>query len=85
NYPNPFNPTTTIKYGIPETGNVSVVVYNTLGQKVRTLVSGNQEAGYYEVIWDGTNNIGQNVGSGIFFYRVESNGQAAVRKMILMK
>lgn len=64
NYPNPFNPSTTIKYDIAKTGKVSLRIYNTLGQEVRTLVNKHQAAGYHSVVWDGKNNEGKTVSSG---------------------
>jgi hypothetical protein len=72
NYPNPFNPTTTIKYQIPENAQVRLVVYNMVGQRVRTIVDQPQEAGYYSVEWDGRNNYGECVSSGIYVYRISA-------------
>ena len=85
NYPNPFNPETVIKYGIPNNEKVEVVICNVLGQKVKTLVSKNQEAGFYEVKWDATNDYGNNVGSGIYFYRVKAGKHVAIKKMVLLR
>ncbi|GAB4363454.1 MAG: hypothetical protein Kow0042_01390 [Calditrichia bacterium] len=85
NYPNPFNPRTVIKYGIPQAERVEVAIYNTLGQKVKTLVSGHQEAGYYTVVWDATNDSGSKVSSGIYFYAVNAGKHRAIKKMILLK
>ncbi|MFQ5583173.1 MAG: FlgD immunoglobulin-like domain containing protein [Calditrichia bacterium] len=85
NYPNPFNPSTTIKYAIPQPGKVDIIIYNALGQKIKTLVSGNKEAGFHEVVWDATNEAGLKVGSGIFFYTVKAGDQQAVGKMILLR
>ena len=85
NYPNPFNPTTVIKYALPAKENVEVVVYNALGQRIKTLVSYQQEAGNYSIIWDATNETGQRVGSGIYFYFVKAGKYHTIRKMLLMK
>ena len=85
NYPNPFNPTTKIKYDLPAKGKVSIQIYNALGQRVRTLVSKEQEAGYYETVWDATNEFGSKVGSGVYFYRINAGEFNAVKKMILLK
>jgi len=85
NFPNPFNPVTKIKYGIPHAEKVKIVIYNTLGQKVKTLVSKNQKAGYYEVIWDATNENGFKVGSGIYFYSVKAGKNVANKKMVLIR
>jgi hypothetical protein len=85
NYPNPFNPETKIRYAIPRADKVEIVIYNVLGQRVKTLVSQPQEAGYYTAVWDGTNEYGNKVGSGIYFYRVSSGKQSAIKKMLLIK
>ncbi|MEJ2614062.1 MAG: FlgD immunoglobulin-like domain containing protein, partial [Ignavibacteriaceae bacterium] len=85
NYPNPFNPTTTISYQIANESNVELTIYNSLGQLVKTLVSTNQPAGNYSVSWDGTNNIGSRVSSGIYFYRLNTKEFLSVKKMIMLK
>jgi hypothetical protein len=85
NYPNPFNPTTSIKYALKENTKVILKIYNLLGQEVRTLVNGNQEAGYKKVAWDGMNNKGTRVASGIYIYRIKAGDFVKARKMILMK
>ena len=85
NYPNPFNPTTTIRYGLKGDGQVTLTIYNMLGQKVRTLVNGYQNAGFREVVWNGTNDLGNRVASGVYFYRLEAQDFVTSRKMILMK
>lgn len=86
NFPNPFNPSTTIEYALPVDAEVTLAVYNTLGQPVRTLVDGRQSAGFKTVIWDGRDDRGQRVHSGIYFYTLEtSDGQKQTRKMVLIK
>jgi len=85
NCPNPFNPVTTIAYGIPEAGHVSVEVYNVSGQRTATLVDEDMDAGVHEVLWRGVNDDGESVGSGIYFYRVSSGGSTSMKKMILLK
>jgi len=80
NYPNPFNPTTTIEFSLPKAGNVTLEVYNTLGQKVTTLVDGAMSAGPQQVQFDGNN-----LASGIYFYRLETDGFNDVKKMVLLK
>lgn len=85
NYPNPFNPSTTIKFDLPRPGHVTLEVYNLLGQRVTTLVDGNLEAGYHQVRWDGTNHQGGVVASGVYFYKIQADGFARSRKMVLLK
>ncbi|MBD3169060.1 MAG: S8 family serine peptidase [candidate division Zixibacteria bacterium] len=85
NYPNPFNPRTSIMYSIPAGGDVRLSIFNILGQEITTLVDGFQTAGYYEIKWDGKNNSGQKVASGLYFYKLESGEYKAVKKMLLMK
>jgi hypothetical protein len=87
NYPNPFNPTTTIEYAIPADGAglVELVIYNMNGQKVRTLVSETQDAGYYNVVWDGRNDVGELVSSGIYVYQIVSGSFTKNHKMTFIK
>ncbi len=86
NYPNPFNPQTTIQYALPQAADVGLTVYNVLGQPIRTLVAEHQAAGRYAVEWDATNDSGQSVSSGMYFYRLQAGGDfLAVQKMLLLK
>lgn len=85
NVPNPFNPETTIRYQLAEPGNVSLTIYNTLGQAVRTLVDGYQPAGDRVVRWNGRDSRGQSVSSGLYFYRLDGDNVAEVRRMLLIK
>lgn len=85
NYPNPFNPVTTISYNIPNAGHVSVEIYNIAGQKVKTLVNENQSAGANSVIWNGTNDNGKTVASGVYMYKIKNGKHTSTKKMILMK
>jgi hypothetical protein len=85
NYPNPFNPVTRIFYELPRVSEVRLVVYNTLGQRVRTLLNDRVEAGRHWVEWNGLNESGQRVSSGIYIYRFEAGDYQRVMKMILMK
>ena len=85
NYPNPFNPETTIKLDLPGSGKITLKVYNTKGQLVKTLIDNYNIAGIFTVVWNGTNNVGAQVSSGIYFYKLEASGYTEVKKMILMK
>ena len=85
NYPNPFNPTTTIRYQLPKASQVKLIIYNTNGSKVRTLISKMQSPGFYSVTWDGTNASGRKVASGIYIYRFEAGNFRQVKKMVLLK
>ncbi|MDQ7817206.1 MAG: glycoside hydrolase family 3 C-terminal domain-containing protein [Melioribacteraceae bacterium] len=85
NYPNPFNPVTTIEYYVSKPGNVKLEVYNSLGQLVTTLENRYHTTGNYKLIWNGKNNYGEPVSSGIYFYRMDTEGFKLVKKMILMK
>jgi len=84
NYPNPFNPETMIAYDVPKLSHIRLSVYNQLGQRVRTLVDQTKPAGRYKVIWDGTDDSGNKLTSGVYFYRLESDQFQATRKMILV-
>jgi len=85
NFPNPFNPTTNIRYSIPESSVVTLTIYNMLGQQVRTLVNSQQDAGYYTVTWDGSNEFGSKVASGIYIYRISAGKFNSTIKMNLLK
>lgn len=85
NYPNPFNPSTTIKFNIPSDGPVQLEIYNTLGQKVRTLLDGPLPWGETEAAWDGKDDHGQVVATGVYLYRLTADGQSQTRKMVLLK
>ena len=85
NYPNPFNLGTIIKYALPKASEVKIHIYNILGQKVRSLVNERQEAGYRMIRWDGNNDRGNEVSSGVYFYRIEAGDFVKSKKMILLK
>jgi hypothetical protein len=85
NNPNPFNPSTTIRYALPAAGAVSLKIYNTAGQLVRTLVNEDQAAGERQIVWDGKSSNGQEASSGLYFYRLEANGHNAMKRMMLLK
>ncbi len=85
NYPNPFNPETTLKYSLAKTSKVVLCVYNVKGQKVRTLVNDNRQAGSYSILWNGKDDNSKQVSSGIYFYRLETDKINITRKMLLLK
>jgi hypothetical protein len=85
NHPNPFNPKTTISFSLPATGQVDLVVYSATGQQVRSLADGSLAAGQHNVVWDGRDDAGVSVGSGIYFYRLQSESLSETKKMLLLK
>lgn len=85
NYPNPFNPETTISYELPAAGAVEIALYNMLGQRLRTLVQEKQRAGAHSVRWDGSDKAGQDVPSGIYFYRFRAGDVVQTRRMLLLR
>lgn len=85
NYPNPFNPVTTITYAIPQESHVKLVVYDLLGREVATLINNQQNAGNHTIQWNGTNNSGNNVSSGIYIYKLETDSFNDAKKMILLR
>jgi hypothetical protein len=85
NYPNPFNPSTTLRYEVPNDSKVELVVYDIHGRKVRALISGQRKAGQHSVTWDGRNEAGVRVASGVYLYRLSSESFAETRKMVLLK
>jgi hypothetical protein len=84
-YPNPFNPATTVDYKIAENCNVSVVVYDIMGKQIRTVVAGSKPAGYYKATWNGRDDRGEAVPTGIYFIRMQSADFSKVRKVMMMK
>ena len=85
NYPNPFNPTTTIDFSVASESLVTVKIINLLGKEINTLVNEILDAGYHTIQWDGKNNFGTSVPSGIYIYQLESDHILLNKKMILMK
>ncbi len=85
NYPNPFNPTTTISFSLPTEQNIELTIYNIKGQKVKTLYSGSADVGEHTVVWEGKDNNDKQVSSGIYFYKLKTNNKELTRKMLMMK
>jgi len=85
NYPNPFNPATTIEFDIPVSGKVILKIFNLLGEEITTLVEEEFEAGRHSVKWEGLNNAKELVSSGVYFYSIKAGSFSAVKKMILIR
>jgi len=85
NYPNPFNATTEIKFALPQESYVKLAVYNIMGQKVKTLFDGRKTAGVHKVVWDGRNDSGEIVASGVYFYTIRAGTYIETKKMTLLK
>jgi flagellar hook assembly protein FlgD len=85
NYPNPFNPTTTLRFDVPEVSDITVTIFNMLGQKVRTFNLNNTPAGYHSVKWNARNDYGDPVGAGVYLYQLQANQFIKTRKMVLLK
>lgn len=85
NFPNPFNPETQISYSLPREAHVTLTIFNVLGQKVKTLVDELQDAGYKSIRWDGENDSGNKVSSGIYFYRIQAGDYSQTKRMVLLE
>jgi hypothetical protein len=85
NYPNPFNPSTTIRYSLDKSSQVKMTIYNVLGQEIRTLNNSFQAIGEYSLVWDARDDKNSPVSSGMYLYRLETDGCAFQKKMILVK
>lgn len=85
NYPNPFNPETRFNYFVAENANVTLSIYDLLGRKVKTLVAENKEAGIYSTTWDGRNEFGNKVASGLYFASMVAGGFRQIKKLVLQK
>jgi len=85
NYPNPFNPTTTIRFDLPIASDANLVIYNMLGQKVRTFQMNNISPGAHTIKWNATNDLGAQVSAGIYLYQLQTEGFIKTKKMILLK
>jgi hypothetical protein len=85
NYPNPFNPTTTISYDLPEQSQITLGIYDILGKQIKTLINQSQDAGSKIAIWDGTDNLGRQVSAGVYLYQIQAGAFTQTRKMLLLK
>ena len=84
-YPNPFNPTTTLRFDLPEVSDIILTIYNMLGQKVKTFNMQSTPAGYHSITWDATNDLNQQVGAGLYLYQLQTKDFVKTRKMVLLK
>jgi hypothetical protein len=85
NYPNPFNPTTQIRYNLSEDAMVSITIYDIMGRSIRSLVNSKQTAGYRSIRWDGKNNLGEPVSAGMYIYTIQAGEFRQTKKMVLLK
>ena len=85
NFPNPFNPTTQIRFDLPIKGDVRFTIYNMLGHKVREYNMKGLSAGYHTLTWNATNNLGSPVSSGIYFYQIQTKELLKTKRMVLLK
>ena len=84
-YPNPFNPTTQIRYDLPDDALVNITIYDIMGRSIRSLVNSNQTAGYRSIRWDGKNNLGEGVSAGMYIYMIQAGKFSQTKKMVLLK
>jgi hypothetical protein len=85
NYPNPFNPTTTLRFDLPEVSDATVTIYNMLGQRVRIFNMNDTPAGYHSIKWNATNDLGEQVGAGVYLYQLRAGAFVKTKKMVLLK
>ena len=85
NYPNPFNPSTAIPFAVPDHSDVYLSIYNILGQKIRTLAAGPMSPGFHTLVWNGRDEVGRQVGSGLYLYLLEVGRYQQTRKMLLVR
>ena len=85
NYPNPFNPVTTLPYDLPEQATVNIIIYDMLGRTVRQLINSTQDAGYKSIHWDGTDSFGNAVSAGVYLYQIKAGEFVQTKKMVLLK
>ena len=85
NYPNPFNPVTTLRYDLPEKVLVTITIYDMLGRQVKTLMDQTLNAGYKSLIWDATNDYGKPVSAGVYLYQIHAGKHISTKKMVLLK
>ena len=85
NFPNPFNPITTLRYDLPEDAMVNITIYNMMGRVVKTMVNTQQNAGFKSIQWNATNNAGKPVSAGLYLYTIQAEEFVQTKKMVLLK
>ena len=85
NYPNPFNPATTVPFSLEKGGHVEMAIYDAAGRRIRTIAAGHYSAGHHDVIWNGATDGGRTAASGVYFVRMRSDAMTAVRKIVLLR
>jgi hypothetical protein len=85
NFPNPFNPETTIRFNTAKAEHVTIDIFNIRGQRIKTLLNEYVNSGNHSIVWNGTNDNGQSVSSGVYFYQMKAGEYTSVRRMVLMK
>jgi len=85
NFPNPFNPETVISFTLPKAVDVEIKIFDALGSEVRTLINENRTAGKHNIYWNATDNFGNRVSSGVYFYTIRADNFVETKKMVLMK
>ena len=85
NHPNPFNPTTTLRYDLPKDAQINITIYDKMGRQINTLVNSQQNAGFKSVRWNATNDNGSPVSTGLYLYTIQAGGFRQTKKMVLLK
>ena len=85
NFPNPFNPTTEIKYELPNKSLVNITIYDVVGRKIKSLVNQEQISGSYSLQWDATNSVGESIPAGMYIYTIQAGKYTSTKKMVLLK
>ena len=85
NYPNPFNPSTTLRFDLPEVNDITLTIYNMLGQKVKVFNMQSAPSGYHALKWNATNDLGDPVSAGVYLYQLQAKDFVKTRKMVLLK
>tara|TARA_B100000676_G_C17409064_1_gene498781 strand:- start:32 stop:571 length:540 start_codon:yes stop_codon:yes gene_type:complete len=85
NYPNPFNPSTEIRYDLPKNNFVNIYIYDLIGRVIKSFIISNQSAGYHSIRWNSTNDLGESLPAGVYFYSIHSGSFRETKKMVLLK